>query len=498
MTSPAREIELKFLLAEADVPAVLAALPGGESRTLLAIYYDTSDRRLRRAGFGLRVRRSGETRVQTLKSAAVADGGRDEWEWPVTTDQPDAALLERTPAALADGATLEPLFTVGVERLSLRLVHGGAGIETALDRGRISAGGETAPVHELELELKSGPPAALFDLARDLMRTIPLRLSAVSKAERGYRLADGQARDRPRYERPALVPGLSTGQAFQQLGAGCLGHLGANAESLAATPGPEGVHQVRVAVRRLRAALSTFKPATEDPAWRTVRGRLKWLAGELDQARNLDVFIADIWRPAARAQHDLPGMAAFGRALLSAQTRAYDRAVAAIGQADFRSLLLETAAWLQLGDWSTDAVLAPERERPAEAFAAAALDRRRDKILRAGERLADLDRETRHKLRIQAKILRYAAEDLGGLFPRHPKRAERFVEALKAMQDSLGALNDLAFSEDLARDIALAAGDPEAAFAAGRLTGERGRGAARLRKAAQAAFDAFAETRPFW
>lgn len=498
MTSPAREIELKFLLAEADVPAVLAALPGGESQTLLAIYYDTSDRRLRRAGFGLRVRRSGETRIQTLKSAAVADGGRDEWEWPVTTDQPDAALLERTPAALVDGAALEPLFTVGVERLSLRLVHGGARIETALDRGRISAGGETAPVHELELELMSGPPAALFDLARQLLRTIPLRLSAVSKAERGYRLADGQARDRPRYESPALVPGLSAGQAFQQLGAGCLGHLGANAESLVAMPGPEGVHQVRVAVRRLRAALSTFRPVTEDPDWKAVRGRLKWLAGELDQARNLDVFIADIWRPAGRAQHDLPGMAAFGRALLSAQTRAYDRAVAAIGEADFRALLLETAAWLQLGDWTTDAVLALERERPAEAFAADALDRRRHKILKAGKRLADLDRETRHKLRIQAKILRYAVEDLGALFPGHPRRRKRFVATLKALQDSLGALNDLAFGETLAREVALASDDPEAALAAGWLTGERSTHEAALLDAAQSDLEALARARRFW
>ena len=498
MTSPVREIELKFLLAEADVPAVLAALPGGETETLLATYYDTGDRQLRRAGFGLRVRRCGQTRTQTLKSAAVPDGGRDEWEWPVSADRPDPALLAGTPVGLADDATLEPLFTVEVERLSLRLARGGAEIETALDRGLISAGGETAQVHELELELKSGPPDALFDLARELMRTVPLRLSAISKAERGYRLADGQARDRPRYESPALAPGLSAGQAFQVLGSGCLAHLAANAESFAAAPGPEGVHQVRVAVRRLRAALSTFRPVTEDPDWKAVRRRLKWLAGELDQARNLDVFIADIWRPAARAHHELTGMAAFGRALLSAQTRAYDRAVAAIGDQAFRSLLLETAAWLQLGAWTTDAVLAPERERPAEAVAGDALDRRRRKILKAGKRLADLDRETRHKLRIQAKILRYAAEDLGGLFPRHPRRAQRFVEALKAMQDSLGALNDLVFSEDLARDIALAAGSSEAAFAAGQLTGQRTRGAAKLLKTAQAAFDDFAEARAFW
>jgi inorganic triphosphatase YgiF len=500
MTAPAREVELKFLLARADIDALLAALPPGETavKALVATYFDTGDRQLRRAGYGLRVRRSGRTRVQTLKSAAVADGGRDEWEWRVAADRPNAALLDQTPVALADGAVLEPVFTVAVERLTRRIEHGGADIEASLDRGAISAGDGAAAICELELELKSGPPAALFNLARELMTTVPLRLSAISKAERGYRLAAGEAGGRPRYESPALATGLSAGQAFQQLGAACLAHLAANAESLVAAPGPEGVHQMRIAVRRLRAALSTFKPAIGDAAWPLARDRLKWLAGELNDARNLDVFIAELWRPAARDHHDLPGMAAFGRALLSAQTRAYERALAAVAGPAFRALLLETAAWLQVGDWTADPIRAPARDRPAAEFAAAALKHRRRKILKAGRRLEALDREARHGLRIQAKVLRYAAEDLGPLFPAHPRRAARFVAALKAMQDALGRLNDLAFGETLARTVALAAGHPDAAYAAGRLTGETAGDEAALLKAARKTFDRFGEARPFW
>jgi len=498
MTAPGREIELKFLLDAADAPAVLEALSGGESETLHATYFDTGDRQLRRAGYGLRVRRSGRIRVQTLKSAAVADGGRDEWEWRVAADRPNAALLDQTPAALADGAALEPVFTVEVERLTRRLEHSGADIEASLDRGAISAGGVAAPVCELELELKSGAPAALFNLARELMATVPLRLSSISKAERGYRLAAGEAGGRPRYESPVLARDLTAGRAFQHLGAACLAHLAGNAESLVATPGPEGVHQMRIAVRRLRAALSTFKPATGGAEWRAARERLKWLAGELDDARNLDVFIAELWRPAARDHHDLPGMAAFGRALLSAQTRAYERAIAAVTSAAFRSLLLEIAAWLQVGGWTSDPAAAPVRDQPAAEFAADALQHRRGKILKGGKGLEKRDRETRHGLRIQAKVLRYAAEDLGSLFPAHPKRAARFVVALKAMQDALGQLNDLAFSGDLGRDIALAAGHPDAAYAAGRLTGETAGDEAALLKAARKAFDRFGEARPFW
>lgn len=190
MTAPAREIELKFLLARADVERLLAALPPGETavKAMVAIYYDTADGRLGRHGFGLRVRRTGEKRIQTLKSALGDDGGRDEWEWPVATDVADPTLLAMTPAALPDGAVLAPQFTVTVER-TVRIIDGdGARIEIALDDGQVQAGGRTEAFLELELELLSGDPAALGRLAAALGERVALTPSAVTKAERGFRL----------------------------------------------------------------------------------------------------------------------------------------------------------------------------------------------------------------------------------------------------------------------------------------------------------------------
>ena len=193
MTVPAREIELKFLLDRQAIPALLDALPPDESRVkaMVAIYYDTADGWLRRQGFGLRVRRTGETRIQTLKSAPGADGGRDEWEWPVASDLADPALLADTPAALPDGLILEPKFTVTVSR-TVRIVEShGARIEIAVDDGVVEAGGRREAVLELELELLSGAPDALNRLAADLGVQIPLTPSQVTKAERGYRLLGG-------------------------------------------------------------------------------------------------------------------------------------------------------------------------------------------------------------------------------------------------------------------------------------------------------------------
>lgn len=193
MTAPAREIELKFLLARSDVEALLAALPPGETavKAMTAIYYDTADGWLGRSGFGLRVRRTGDRRVQTLKSAIGDDGGRDEWEWPVASDLADPDLLAGTPAALPEGTMLAPQFTVTVSRAVRVVETDSARIEIALDDGEVQAGGRREAFLELELELLSGALQALDALAARLGQQVALTPSTVTKAERGFRLLSG-------------------------------------------------------------------------------------------------------------------------------------------------------------------------------------------------------------------------------------------------------------------------------------------------------------------
>lgn len=196
MATPTREIELKFLLEAAAAAAVLAALPAGETvvKDMVATYFDTADHWLRRNGFGLRVRRSGGERIQTLKAGVEQDGGRDEWEWPVEADTPDPALLAATPAALPAGTTLVPLFTV-TSRRTLRMVEAdGALIELVIDDARVEAGGRRETFLELEVELKAGEAAALATLAARLSKVAVLTPTDLSKAGRGFRLlgAGGQ------------------------------------------------------------------------------------------------------------------------------------------------------------------------------------------------------------------------------------------------------------------------------------------------------------------
>jgi len=498
LTSPRRgsadgergaEVELKFLIDADQGARLFADLRGGARprlRTLTSIYYDTPRHALRRSGFVLRMRGDGRSWMQTVKSRALADGrlGRGEWERAAPTADPDVGLVRLTPAggALPRRAILAPLFTVEVKRLSMLVDGPSATIEVSFDTGEVTAGGRAAPLCELELELKSGTPAALFDLARALSEDFALTASFVTKADRGFALIARSAPRAAHFEAPVLSPGLSAGDGFAAMARAAVAQIATNAAHLRASPNSEAVHQLRVGVRRLRATLSVFKKVVADGQLEAIKTELKWLTGELDRARNLDVFIA--------AKHRGPkGLA---RRLRGEQAAARARAIDASASGRFRALLLSTFCWIETGPWTgKGAPQAQRRDGAVAEFAAKAMDRRRKKILRRGRRLADLDRRRRHKVRIQAKILRYAGEDFAQVFPDHPRRAERFLGKLKDLQETLGALNDIAAGEALLAD--LAKGDAASDFARAQADRET-----KLIDQAQDELDDFGDAARFW
>lgn len=169
--------------------------------TLYNQYYDTADRALAAARVALRVRRDGEQFIQTLKSKGQSVAGlseRNEWDWPVEGASLDLTLLDDScwPASLAglDKLSLRPVFTTDFERTKaiLRWQRGAepVEVEVALDQGEVLADGRGEPICELELELRSGSPAALLELAVSLSADVALMPCDISKAERGYRLYD--------------------------------------------------------------------------------------------------------------------------------------------------------------------------------------------------------------------------------------------------------------------------------------------------------------------
>ncbi|HEX5263648.1 MAG TPA: inorganic triphosphatase, partial [Phenylobacterium sp.] len=284
-----REIELKFLCAPEDLGAVLAAAPEGDEdcRELISVYFDTTDQTLQKAGVSLRVRESNGGRVQTLKRGEGLY--REEHETPIAGNAPDPETMPLR-SLLPDGTSLKPAFNVRVTRRQRLIRLGDAEIELAVDQGEVRGGRRSSPISEVELELKTGSPKALFDLARELSRAAPLHISFEGKAARGQALIAGAPLQVRKSDEIELPKTATAGEAFQANARSALSQIAANAEVLRAAPEPEAVHQLRVGARRLRSLIATFSSVVGDTAVAGVKSELRWLVADSNAARNLDVL----------------------------------------------------------------------------------------------------------------------------------------------------------------------------------------------------------------
>lgn len=466
------ETELKFRIPPGRSSAVLRAVatPAARRVRLQAVYFDTPDFALARARMALRLRREGRVWVQTLKAGSGLLG-RMEHEITLTAAAREPALdisrHDGTPAGAALGEVLAKappllaLYRTDVQR-TLRLVRvAGGTVEIACDQGHFIAGeGDAqrrAAIDEIEFELKSGDAAALVALAERWVQRHGLWWDLRSKAEMGLRLATATPTAPPVRARPGAVgrdaaPAAAFAQALQAALAQTLPNAGELADGLG---GPEHLHQLRVALRRLRSLLRLLAPwSTDAEAARALERDWRAPFALLGQARDADV----IERCFGEALHaaGAPGLPAVSAA---SGTPASDL----VRSEAFTALLLRTLALS----------LRPAAAETPQPLAAAARD-----VLRAAWRearpmldgFADADEAARHRLRRQLKRLRDALDAVAPVWPA--KAVRRHARALSAAVEALGRLSDLAAAQ--ARCAPQKAHDPAAAFAAGWLAAEQG------------------------
>ncbi|WP_262269347.1 CYTH and CHAD domain-containing protein [Microvirga yunnanensis] len=457
--SPPQEIELKLEVAPSELETVLAhpllaeKSHGARSQTLHSTYFDTPDHALRQAGISLRVRRDGEQRIQTIKAArrpssvAVA---RSEWEHDVESDSPDYALAKDTALEpfLEHSDRIAPVFHVTTERKLRDIAYADSVIEVAADSSTIQGSERTTYFGELELELKDGTAAELFQLALSLSTAAPLRLSFKTKAERGYEAASGEQPTRIKAAPVVLKRKMTSAAAFQVIAVSCLQHLMANEAIVRRVPEADAVHQMRVALRRLRAAMTLFKAVVEDVRRDPIRAELKWMANVLGEARDLDVYIATVLEPARDRYGTDPSYQSLLAEYQKRRDRAYEVAQEAVSSPRFITGVLKTAAWIEAGEWREGSGKAARklRDQPVAMLADEELGRRWKKIIKRGRHLVELDPDERHQVRIEIKKLRYATEFFDSLFKGGgaKKRKRKALSALEALQETLGELNDIA------------------------------------------------------
>jgi triphosphatase len=520
MAETPTEVELKLWVAPEDISSVLksprfaSSLHNPTREMLDSVYFDSEDRFLRDHGLTLRVRHEGDKRVQTIKSADHGAGffERSEWEQTIEDDQPDFSGVKDTALGqiLTDevGKELKPVFETRIERTAYHLSGNGADIILAIDEGQILATDSSQSVSEIDLELKQGNPADLFKIARDIFDIVPAHLEFKSKPERGYELVEKTAVGAETAYDPELVPGISAGRAFTLIGRACLRHLVANVPATISRDG-NALHQMRVALRRLRAAISLFSAVAGDDRVEAIKNEVRWLAQELGPARDLDTLISEVIKPLRKQHANEPGFASISNMFTRKRLKSYQRAQAAVQSARFWSLVLDTTEWLEAGPWtvSEDALRQAYRETPIELYAAEQLSRRRKRIRRRGRRIGELTPEQLHGLRIQVKKARYAADFFSSVYTgkKSAKQCKKIKSSLMQLQNCLGRLNDIVTHKALFSDIIAnrAKGLTEEqgrhrAFAAGLIIGDQQAQVQKLLDRARKAYSRFDDAKPFW
>lgn len=444
----------------------LAAASGKLRRSSRTVRFDTPDLRLYRHGIELCVRQEGNRFFQSVAhGAATTNGTAPGFAATSVGRVREFESADAEPRLNRfDTETLRPLIDLDCESelapvLAWRVARqtrilqeagrdGGTEIfEIAFDEGEIETPGVPIPIAELALTILKGPPDAPYRLARELQQSVPLTIEPRSRFERGLpRIAELPPRWH-KARRPSCTPGATVDSAVAAIFRDCIEHFLVNEAAALDGRDPEGVHQVRVALRRMRSAWSTFAPllATEDSA--SLRAEAKWLAGNLGPARDWDVFLTERLMPMEARYPGNAALAVLRRSAEAARRAAYHQASSALLSQRATRLFLDFGEWIETRGWrgrgpaADDESIAPAMcDRPLADMAPALLERQYRKVCRRGRHFARLPGDARHELRLAVKKLRYTAEFFVQL--AHPATAKKFVTETAALQDALGNLTD--------------------------------------------------------
>ena len=482
----------------------------GIVRRLDSVYYDTDDHLLFSSLMSLRVQRHGRRFIQTLRPFATrqqawtgqASGAF--WQAPLENGLPDPTLFAGVEALapLLERLALAPLarvFETRLRRQIRRLDLPTAQVDIAFDEGVIEAGAGQQPLGEISLLLQSGEAGMLHDVAMRLLDLAPVQVGHPGIVRRGYALASGIAIKAEKAAASTLTPAFAVDDMIAAVLDGCQSHLQANQVVAGEGRHPEGVHQVRVALRRMRSAFSLLHRELPSATMRSLGGEAKWAAGALGPARGWDVFLTTTLTGPQRlagAGSDFDGL------------RAVSEGPRAAGYALVRELLdapRYTAFQLSLGQWIVRRSWRNEASRdglgvlaePASAMAVRVLARLQRRAFRQGAHFRRLSAAERHELRITLKKLRYAAEFFLPLFSE-PTQAHRYLRRLGGLQEALGLDHDAATTQPLLDEIGQISQSPGVHQAIGVVIGWQARDGLAAVETLAERWQRFKALPPFW
>ncbi|MDE0081776.1 MAG: CHAD domain-containing protein [Gammaproteobacteria bacterium] len=493
------EVEVKLTGNAGELAAAFDGLSGTRPtrRQLLTVYFDTPEGHLRRRGFALRIRTRRDTRELTLKQD-IGDGlTRGEWTSPLPPGSGDDAppMLDQLPPeapiaclGIVDPEALQPTFLTDIERRKKEVEIRAALVEVALDTGRIVAGERRMPVAELEFELLSGPVGDMLGGVRSILRQRRLALGTRSKAAQGTDLLLGTAPPPARAERVKLDPADSIDQALARVVRAASVQVMGNLAPVLAAADPEGVHQLRVSLRRLRSAL-LFLRRHLGPRAADLNREARRALRRLGPARDFDVFLLETLPLVIEANPGAPALLRLREAAEGRRDAARASARKLILGRRFNRFVVDL-----LGVAHSGGLVVEDSDESLVDTARDRLTTRRRSLLKAGKGFDHLTEPERHRVRIALKKLRYACDYSRTLFPG--PGVKTYLRRLSALQDDLGRLNDASVARLVSAE--LAAFDPHAAEGASRVGDWCDRWVRTAEPGLTEAWKSFAATEPFW
>ena len=233
--------------------------------------------------------------------------------------------------------------------------------------------------------------------------------------------------------------------AFKRIAGKCIRHLQANQEVVLHGTDVEGVHQMRIALRRLRSAFSLFRTVLEQKHSAKLLKELAWLTGILGKARDLDVLVTQTLPVVITAFESHAGLLKLRDKALMAQIEANHEVCAALSSRRYHNLLVSLTSSLE-----DELLLEPShnaRRLNVLSVATATLAKRHKQLHKNDKSIIRMSPTELHSIRITVKKLRYSAEFFANLYRSEKSRA--YIRSLSQLQDLMGAFNDINIAETL-------------------------------------------------
>jgi triphosphatase len=465
---PPVEARLKLAVEAGELAKLIAAAGSvaqprnkGSVRLIKSVYYDTPSCTLYRHGLVLRVRQCGKRFTQAVRLLAEAPGnplGRREWETAVASLLPDLqALMPLLSMGLQEILAhdpLRPLFSIELRRHVRVFAVPSGTVEASFDRGIIQAGELEVPIGDLGLKLEQGSAAALYELALPLSDHAALRPSIAGKAQRGYDLVLKSAPAVHTQRQPLPSRDLPLDDALAAILQSALDQLIANQAAAADGRDPEGIHQLRIALRRLRCAFALLRPLARSATLDQLRADARWLLAGLGPARNWDVFLSQVVTEVGQGCGTVDGFDLLRELAEKSRQNGYAAARALIADRRAGRFQLALGDWIARRGWRFD--VAEEQQatlsEPAVAFASRMLAKQHARVLKRGRHFKRLPLDARHDLRLAVKKLRYTADFFLPLFDG-TAAAKRYARRLSRLQERLGRYNDVGTTRHLLAEL---------------------------------------------